>query len=313
MELYCPITLSIFYEPVLASDCQVYEKKVIEEWYNKHKTSPITREILDPQFIKEVEIENQVKEYLFLHPEEIINVFNPFDINDIINKGEYNKIQLFPYIDLNLITSNSLVKYLKNVNDFNNLKIFIDKILDLEVIINNKSKLINYLCMYSNFEIIKYVVEKNVDLHFETVNKWKIINLVCKYQNYECIKYFIEKNLNLEDPIIDGWKPIHLVCKYKSFEIIKLLVGMNINLESTNKDGVRPIHLACKYQDIDTIIYLIEKGVNINCSTKKGITPEKMLKDFKDKETYNYLCNNYNFQKNRTCSISDMITNFFTM
>lgn len=41
-ELLCPITLELFYDPVVAQDDHTYERKNIEEWIRKHGTSPIT-------------------------------------------------------------------------------------------------------------------------------------------------------------------------------------------------------------------------------------------------------------------------------
>ena len=46
-EFFCPITTEIFYDPVIASDGQTYEKAAIEEWLKSHDKSPLTGVALD--------------------------------------------------------------------------------------------------------------------------------------------------------------------------------------------------------------------------------------------------------------------------
>ncbi|CAF1249437.1 unnamed protein product [Adineta steineri] len=41
-SLTCPITLARFIEPVIGSDYHIYERSAIEEWLQKHQTSPMT-------------------------------------------------------------------------------------------------------------------------------------------------------------------------------------------------------------------------------------------------------------------------------
>jgi hypothetical protein len=38
----CPLTLDTMVNPVIAVDGQTYERGAIEEWFEKHTTSPIT-------------------------------------------------------------------------------------------------------------------------------------------------------------------------------------------------------------------------------------------------------------------------------
>lgn len=46
-QLICPITGDIFFDPVMTSDGHTYERKAIESWFEKHRTSPVTNLILD--------------------------------------------------------------------------------------------------------------------------------------------------------------------------------------------------------------------------------------------------------------------------
>jgi hypothetical protein len=45
-ELICPITLSVFRDPVIAKDGHAYERTAISRWILEHGTSPLTREPL---------------------------------------------------------------------------------------------------------------------------------------------------------------------------------------------------------------------------------------------------------------------------
>lgn len=44
MDIYCPITHMIMFEPVVAQDNIVYEKDEILKWLKKSDTSPVTRQ-----------------------------------------------------------------------------------------------------------------------------------------------------------------------------------------------------------------------------------------------------------------------------
>ncbi|CAF1258161.1 unnamed protein product [Adineta steineri] len=45
-NLFCPITLELFRDPVIAKDGHVYEREAITKWILQHGTSPFTRETL---------------------------------------------------------------------------------------------------------------------------------------------------------------------------------------------------------------------------------------------------------------------------
>lgn len=45
-ECYCPLTHDVFEDPVVAADGHTYERAVIEAWFAKSETSPMTNEDL---------------------------------------------------------------------------------------------------------------------------------------------------------------------------------------------------------------------------------------------------------------------------
>lgn len=51
-DLICPITLELFRDPVLAEDGHLYERTAITQWINEHGTSPLTREVLNVNYLQ---------------------------------------------------------------------------------------------------------------------------------------------------------------------------------------------------------------------------------------------------------------------
>lgn len=49
-ECYCPVSMEVFCDPVVASDGITYEKKIIDEWLAKSDLSPMTGEKLSCRF-----------------------------------------------------------------------------------------------------------------------------------------------------------------------------------------------------------------------------------------------------------------------
>jgi hypothetical protein len=50
-DLECPLTYTLFEDPVIAMDGHTYERSAIEKWFKDHNTSPITREVISPTLI----------------------------------------------------------------------------------------------------------------------------------------------------------------------------------------------------------------------------------------------------------------------
>ena len=50
--------------PIKASDGYIYERYIILQWYFENKTSPMTRELLTPNFEEQEELQQQIRTYL---------------------------------------------------------------------------------------------------------------------------------------------------------------------------------------------------------------------------------------------------------
>ena len=64
LEFVCPITADIMLFPVVAMDGHTYEKRAIEDWYKQNRTSPVTREAINPSLIPNHSMRSQIASWL---------------------------------------------------------------------------------------------------------------------------------------------------------------------------------------------------------------------------------------------------------
>ena len=60
-ELLCPITYSLPVEPVLAEDGKVYERSAIDDWFKKHRKSPLTNVAMGVRLLPALQIKNLIR------------------------------------------------------------------------------------------------------------------------------------------------------------------------------------------------------------------------------------------------------------
>lgn len=65
----CPITREIMLEPVVASDGFTYEEDALLDHLKINKASPITREVLDEKYYKNINVKNKIIELLSNNPD----------------------------------------------------------------------------------------------------------------------------------------------------------------------------------------------------------------------------------------------------
>ena len=51
-DCYCPLSLEVMNDPVMAADGHTYERTEIELWFTRHNTSPLTNELLISKDLK---------------------------------------------------------------------------------------------------------------------------------------------------------------------------------------------------------------------------------------------------------------------
>ena len=162
--LVCPITRQLIAEIGIASDGQIYEKSIIENWLLDHDTSPVTglqisdqvnnchmlQTILDNYCKKNQSIQKKRFQKSTLHRDNITL------INNIIANKKFSKLLGYSEFDLALIQNFDIIKYM----DLTVFEYFINNILDLEFLDKNHAKLIHHVCKSRSFDAIKLLVEK---------------------------------------------------------------------------------------------------------------------------------------------------------
>lgn len=95
-ELYCPITGSIFLDPVITEDGFTYEKEAIEKWFTTNNRSPTTNLVINKR----------------LFPNRLIKTY----IVNLLEK--YPSLQKYQYCNNDNISNDDLYPYLKNKECF---------------------------------------------------------------------------------------------------------------------------------------------------------------------------------------------------
>jgi hypothetical protein len=258
----CPISLQIFYDPVIANDGHTYEKFVIVEWLKKKKISPITNEKINDNLVTSIMAKYLVDECFKIDPQlkkqQYVISFE-CAIDDIMSRKKYEC--LFNY---------------DNIGG----QLMIDK-----------NYLTKILCECKDDKIIKHIIDSFDNLECSNNEGWRPIHFICNNSTPEMIKYIVNKGVNLECSDNKGWRPIHFICRYLVPEMIKYIIDKGVNLECYDNEGWRPIHFICRYSVPKMIKYIIDKGVCLNCVTNNNWLPVRFIYNYSTFEMIKYIGN----------------------
>lgn len=251
MDIKCPITREIMYDPVVASDGVVYERDAIEKWLSMNSHSPVTKESLKKDIYDCSILKRYIDQYIKDNPKKKKKQYEPsFDYND--NKDQINKF----------ISSNQFNKLLNYKNyDIKNMCLYINHM------VSNCSQL----------DIINYVIRNCINIkEYLDGSAYNLLQRLCKKDNLDMIKYFVEEvGMNIESTQNSSKKDnlIHIACREEATNIISYLISKGVNLESENNEKVRPIHIACSKKNINIVKQLIDHGVNLDCKNNDDVRP----------------------------------------
>lgn len=229
--LYCPITLQVFKDPVIASDGNTYErsaiKKVLDDPNETKRVSPISREKLTTVLIPARQILNLRDELLQTYTKLQKDMYKPShlhykaEVSKIVADKEFEKLKSFTDFSWSGFTIDEKKAIFQcDVNSI--LRYMLDNFINLEDPGTSGFRIIHYVCMHTNYKILKYTVEKGVDIEAPTdkEGKHRPIHFVCKNHNKKSIKYMLNKDVSLEKKESD-----HMVVQY---------MLLNRNILSTN-------------------------------------------------------------------------------
>lgn len=272
----CPISQEIFFDPVIAEDGHIYERQMIEQWFNTNSTSPITREDIDTN-VKDCQIiKNIVNIILEKYPNlkdmqfkiDNTHMSNVNFISKYIENENYNKLLNYINYDVAFLVDSQLFTLLLGA-DVEIIKYVLTNSNVFELIKNGYGNLL-YELAKGHFTIFKYVMNTLTELYDDSIQFDEAFLKICENESPEIIKYMINiKNINLNCANVNVWSPIHFACYRSLSNIIIELVNKKVDLECTTDAGWRPIHAACLYCDENTIRFLIKKNVNLKTKIRK--------------------------------------------
>ena len=276
-DYICPISLKIFKEPYVASDGFTYDKKQIERWLKKRKSSPMTNETISNNICPCKIVKKNVKQLYEKYPELYFSEYHN------------NELDIMEFMDEEKIKNTSDEQFEIMINE--------TSLEDLNNIYENNMLLIHYICRFGTPNKIKTIIDKGVNLECQTKDGERIrpIHLLYIFSTPEMIKYIIDKGVNLECKDEDDWRPIHYICNFSTTEMIKYIIDKNVDLECVTNENWRPIHFICKYSTLETIKYIIDKGVYLKFKTneKLSIIDLMLLNDDIDEDTEEYISTNF--------------------
>lgn len=184
----CPITTAIFYDPVIAEDGVVYERRAIEKWFEKKNTSPLSRNKISNKLYPCIAIKNMVDEFLTANP-------------------DYKKIQyenIPTYVENNQRVSRDIY-----YEQWDNLLKYKEYLLS-DIVYNDNQSLIKKLCSIDNSRKTKpyekamiHILDNCVDLNTPIAGgaypfEWII---------YKCTESVVDHALEIVDTdFSDGFK-----------------------------------------------------------------------------------------------------------
>lgn len=62
-DFYCPITTEVMDDPVMSADGFTYERSAIATWFQRHDSSPMTREVVPPTLIPNRSLRSRIAEW----------------------------------------------------------------------------------------------------------------------------------------------------------------------------------------------------------------------------------------------------------
>lgn len=292
LNLKCPITKSIMYDPVIAEDGITYERSNIEKWFRtkQNQTSPSTNLEIGTQLISNLAIRDINHNIIKIY-DDIINASQTK--NDIVIKNNFwtNSKEICDngknkkYFNINIL------KELKESNDINILKELNDikllKTLDKEFYAEKRKNNIdvnidvNKIFDFSkNGDInqIKLLINnKGADVVINLTNKLNMtpLYIACEHGHDDVVDLLLNNGAAVDIAEMHGQKtPLHISCLKNNFNIVLKLILKGADVNKASEDGSTPLFFAC-FSDNNGVVprMLLHNHANINQPRHDGMTP----------------------------------------
>jgi ankyrin repeat protein len=289
-DIMCPISKSIFLDPVIASDGFTYERNEINKWIiSKPKPiSPMTGDPIEKYLVSNKLIMNTVKEFLRQNPEFKSQQYKNITIDDdcgqkgnreiiknIIRNKKFNL--LLQYGKFHLDHDNFINLFINCESDKVHMHV-LDNIVDLNVK-TRRGYLFETIFRCCNILIKKYFCQKqNVDINLRNQQGCTILHYACTYSTCEIVQLLLDRGCNVNDQTSDrnAYYPLVYACDnlnvQEGMKIIRLLIqnGAKIDIPFRHHYTISFFLICCSKYNVKLIKFLFEKGINAFHTDTKG-------------------------------------------
>lgn len=290
--IQCPVSRTVMFDPVIASDGFIYEASILDQCMKVSRNSPITRENLSKTFYP-ITVISKLIEYGEKNDIEICK--NKYVMDDTFESnyeiicsafitGKLDKIMKFKNFKLDIPDASGQffgqmickTKYQDTKQAWECLKYIIDNTVDLTVKMESQNilhivacycifpKLIGYIC-----EILKdkYKINPNT-LITEDDNGTTPLHYLINRGDGVCLKAVLESGLDFK-PYLSGLVN-QSIQHSKNIDNTILLISL---LEDRNifTNDMSPLFTAIRYQKEQIVDHLLTKNVNITLVNSKNL------------------------------------------
>lgn len=291
----CPISSAIFYKPIVADDCHLYERTTLAEYLDRFdKRSPMNRQTIGKNYRPIENITNIINKLVTFKKGLKDEVFC-IDISYENNKGiiinflkantysklvNYNKFKLFDVINF---ASCSCSEYTQNttVIDLILTKPNIDSNVISHILLNSIDfalgdcqELENYICKYCfDDKVVDLMITNGYTFDEPDSKNLTPFYYACKFNNIPIINKLLELGIYSINNILGNNKLIKTLVKNKNITIIQKFIDMGLEYNEPILDDMNLLHLACQYNNVDLITCLLNIGADINIKDNNNIYP----------------------------------------
>jgi ankyrin repeat protein len=230
----CPMTQSLFIEPVVAEDGYTYEKQVIEKWIAENGTSPLTTEKISNRLVINQDKKNQIlsfaKENKLCTPEQFSKaVFEAANTKNLVQLQKLN----YP------------VSYLKGKKD---------SWTPLHTAVG-----------FGYHEMVAWLLAEGADPEARDQNSRAPLH---ETKRVEIAQLLLAAGANLEAKDNGGHTPLHTAVTGACAQMVAWLLSNGANLEAKNNEGFNPsqmvdlvseYHYTTRKENYAEINYLLRK------------------------------------------------------
>lgn len=272
-NLFCPLTLQLFHEPVFAKDGHTYERQAIEKWFRTKQISPMTRQEITTELVPNYDKKTQIDHF---HQKYKICTIGEF-LNSIRESG----IETFKKLSF-------IGTYLQSINfdEYPSLQTTTDKEL---VDVKNKHKsVVTALCLAADcgdLALCEELLKLGSNVNLTNGHLWTPLHLASSMGFLDVVELLLKNKANINALTELNYTPLNLtlsiLSSYKKncdnmLKVATLLINSGANVNTPCKNCSTPLHFAAQTRNLELVKLLIQKGAKID---EKNINDSSPIHD----------------------------------